>query len=697
MDMRLSISSRFARIAALLPLFLPGSFSNLPAQRLKDTLRIAAVEVVKEPPRITFTQSYSATSISEAVMEEKIATSLIDVLEQVPGITKRGEYHSPIALRGLGGKRLLITKDGNRRMGNFSGGFMGQGVNIYELAKVEVIKGPASVKYGPGAITGIINMESKKPFLKPGWHGRAQASYGANNSELSGLGSIARASLDHAFSVSARYRKATDFYYGKHVQAQNSEFTDRDVRAAYAWEGNSSIMVDAEAEAHLGGPWGRPLGFNGTKYMRMYNQHDNSWHSSATIRWTPEQRIDRMELSAYYDREYRRQIKDSYDVGSGLLSYREDVRYNSYYGGWRTMSVWKPRTGWEVSAGTDGVYYRIESPTEYADYFLSATVSNRVSKDAGVFLSGIFAESEYKSPDDKLKIRLGLRTDYSRINEGEVHDTARLTGRQSSVLAWNGTSGVVYQVAPGLFASAQVARSCRMPDASEMFVITSGSDGVIHGNPRLDPEYGLNLDAGLRGLWGIATFDLSLFCNFLHSFISLEYWQNSGHKGVNYTYLNIDKSRILGAELSLSARWADLFGARNRIIYNGAFVYTRGDKLTGTSGWFSVGVPLRTIPPFNFNQELTFRRIISSSQSFYAGVDVRYYTAQTRIAPSGDGGYVSPSYCLLGASAGYVLRKSLKWDVKLKADNLADSQYRPFETIIYGMGRNFKLLLTVDF
>lgn len=664
---------------------------------LSDTLQLQEVTVVAETPRLTLTESYSQTTIDETVIEEKVATALIDILEQVPGITKRGEYHSPVALRGLGGKRLLITKDGNRRMGNFSGSFMGQSVNIYDLAKVEVIKGPASVKYGPGAITGIINMESKTPFLRPGWHGRALMSYGSNNREKNTLGNITWANLDHAVSVSARYRDAGDFCYGKKVPAENSAFSDRDIRVAYTYEGNRSLLINAESELHAGGPWGRPLGFNGTRFMRMYNRHDDTWHTSLTGRWMPEMQLKSLELSVYCDREYRQQLKDSYDAGSSLLSYREDVRYNNYYGGWRGISVWNLSKNWELNAGTDGVYYRIESPTDYVDYFLSSTVHNRISKNAGVFLVGVFTETEYRSPDGKLKIRLGVRADYSRINEGDVHDTTLVAGRKSDVRAWNGTSGIVYEISPRVFASFQVARSCRMPDASEMFIITSGSDGVIYGNSALLPEYGLNFDAGLRGGYGFLNFDFSLFANFLHNFISLEYWRNSGHKGINYTYLNIDRSRIFGAELSLSANWANLLSTRNRLIYNGTFVYTRGDKLTGAPGWFSGGAPLRTIPPFNLNQELTFRRKISSSQSVYMGADVRYYATQNRIAPSGDGGYVSPSYCLFGASAGYSRRQNFNWDIRLKADNLGDNKYRPFETLIYGMGRNIKILLTANF
>lgn len=659
---------------------------------------LTVVEVTAPLRRQVFTQSYSQTNIDEMIIQEKIASSLIDVLEEVPGITKRSEYHSPIALRGLGGKRLLVTEDGNRRMGNFSGSFMGQGTNIYDLAKVEVIKGPASVQYGPGAITGIINMESKLPFLKAGLHGNALTSYGVNNDEKTMLGSVNWADMDHAITVSARWRDAGNYMAGKNVEAQNSEYHDRDARISYTWEGNDLLSVNAESELHVGGPWGRPVGFNGTKYMRVYNPDDDTWHSAVTLNWQPESSVKKIEASVYFDKEYRRQIKDSYDIGSGLLSYREDVKYSNDYGGWRYLSVFALNKNATLNMGTDGVYYRIQSPTEYADYFLSTEIRNRVSKDAGVMLSGIFAESEYKSMDGKLKLRAGLRADYSRINEGDVHDTLQTQGRTSDVFAWNGTAGMVYEMLPSMFASFQVARSCRMPDASEMFIVNSTTDGIAYGNPDLTPEYGLNLDAGLRGTTGWMSFDCSLFCNFLHDFISMEYWTNSGKKGINYTYYNIDRARIFGGEFSVGTKWKGFLHPDNVFIYNGMFVYAQGDKLTDATNWFSEGVPLRTIPPFNFKQEITFRRLINSAMSVYMSADVRLYATQYRIAPSADGGYISPGYTLFGTAAGLSHRgRAFDWDLKLRGDNLADNKYRPFESLVYAMGRNVKAMLTVKF
>jgi len=665
---------------------------------MSKTCNLDDVEINATPIRYLTTKSYSHISIDEEIIESKIASSLIDVLQEVPGITKRGEYHSPIAIRGLGGKRILVTKDGNRRMGSFSSGFMGQGINIYDLKKIEVIKGPASVIYGPGAISGIINMESRFPFSTPGLKGRLLSSYGANNNEKHLLAGINWANLTHAFSFSGRYKTAGEYICGNGNVAQNSNYEDRDARLSYSWEGNNALRLTAESEIHLGGPWGRPVGFSGSDYITVSNKTDNTWHSSLTAVWNPEKTIKKMECSLYFDKENRNQLKDSYDVGTNKLSYREDVSYRNFYGGWRLLTTIKPSKKTDLKAGTDGVYYSIESPTTETDYFLKTIINNKVTKNASVAIAGLFAELEYISDNEKVKIRNGLRCDYANIHEGDVHDTLLDAGRASSMLSWSGVSSIVYKTDKEMFVSLQIARSCRIPDSKEMFIVTSGTDGMVYGNPDLVPECGLNVDAGLRGHLAFCAFDFSLFTNFLNDFVSLEYWKNSGKRGINFKYENIDKARIYGTELAYSMQLKHVLHPDNTIDYNGTAVYTVGDKLTDAPQWFSAGVPLRTIPPFNTSHELVFGRLFSSSLSGYISGDVRYYATQDRIAPAEDGGYVSPAYCLFGAGCGIIVKhQSIRWNFKCKIDNLANNNYFPLESLVYGMGRNIKCMAIISF
>ena len=145
-------------------------------------------------------------------------------------------------------------------MGSTSAGFSGQGVNVFDLQKIDIIKGPASVKYGPGAIGGIINMVSKQPFLEAGLNGRFISTYGTNNNEYSVQGRLNYSNQKHSLGIGGRYMKAKDFHFANGIKAENSEHTDKDISANYSLRANSKLTFITEGNIHLGGPWGRARG-----------------------------------------------------------------------------------------------------------------------------------------------------------------------------------------------------------------------------------------------------------------------------------------------------------------------------------------------------------------------------------------------------------------------------------------------------
>ena len=175
---------------------------------ISHELDVVEIKAVRNP--ISINHPYSQSNVYATKIEENISSSLIDALETVPGVYKKSEYHSPIILRGLGGKRILFMQDGNRVMGSTSTGFTGQTVNVFNIEKIEVIKGPASVRYGPGALGGIINLVSKPPFIQAGYSGRILGSYGTNNNESILLENMTFCNEHNSFNFGFRYQNASD-------------------------------------------------------------------------------------------------------------------------------------------------------------------------------------------------------------------------------------------------------------------------------------------------------------------------------------------------------------------------------------------------------------------------------------------------------------------------------------------------------
>lgn len=101
--------------------------------------------------------------IPKEVIRERGATSLVDVLRAIPGVTMTaGEGGTPVGdnvrIRGFDAEADVFI-DGIRDQGS-------QSRDIFDIEQVEVSKGPSSTLTGAGAIGGSVNIVTKKPELE---------------------------------------------------------------------------------------------------------------------------------------------------------------------------------------------------------------------------------------------------------------------------------------------------------------------------------------------------------------------------------------------------------------------------------------------------------------------------------------------------------------------------------------------------
>lgn len=108
------------------------------------------------------------TVIPKAVIEEQGATTLRDVLRNVPGLTiTAGEGGTPagdnLTLRGFSARNDIFV-DGVRDLSP-------QSRDPFNLEQVDVVKGPGSVYTGRGSTGGSINLMNKTPDVKGSFGG----------------------------------------------------------------------------------------------------------------------------------------------------------------------------------------------------------------------------------------------------------------------------------------------------------------------------------------------------------------------------------------------------------------------------------------------------------------------------------------------------------------------------------------------
>ena len=148
------------------------------AQNL-DGVKVQSTVVNTTSPKFTaplLDTPRSVTVVSQAIIQQTAATSLLDVLRQVPGITfGAGEGGNPNGdrpiIRGFDSESSVFI-DGVRSSGS-------QSREIFDIDQVEVLKGPSSAYSGRGGVGGSINLVTKAP--KADDFVRATAGVGSDN------------------------------------------------------------------------------------------------------------------------------------------------------------------------------------------------------------------------------------------------------------------------------------------------------------------------------------------------------------------------------------------------------------------------------------------------------------------------------------------------------------------------------------
>jgi outer membrane receptor for ferrienterochelin and colicins len=115
--------------------------------------------------------------IGRAEIAASGARSVDELLRTVPGV-ELAQSHGGVGVRlqGLEPRHTLILVDGRPVDGRVDGTVDLSRLRLDEVARVEVVRGPASALYGSDALGGVINIVTRQH--KAPWHAEAAARYG---------------------------------------------------------------------------------------------------------------------------------------------------------------------------------------------------------------------------------------------------------------------------------------------------------------------------------------------------------------------------------------------------------------------------------------------------------------------------------------------------------------------------------------
>lgn len=237
--------------------------------------------------------------ISGDALKQLHAHSLGETLALEPGINNTHFANvagSPI-IRGLGGPRVKITQNG-LDTGDVSRGSPDHAVTTETSTaqQIEVLRGPATLLYGSGAIGGVINIVDNRIPSKPvyGVQGNANVSASTNNESKEGSYDLQLGNGRWALYTDAFIRSANDYETPTFVN-------DEGERVDHV----ENTFIDAKGGT-LGTSYHFDDGFFGVSYQGLYQEYGIPGHSHGAEEHTDGAAEHDEESGPYADMEQER-------------------------------------------------------------------------------------------------------------------------------------------------------------------------------------------------------------------------------------------------------------------------------------------------------------------------------------------------------------------------------------------------------
>jgi hemoglobin/transferrin/lactoferrin receptor protein len=639
------------------------------------------------------------TVLTREEIEREQPEKMADLFKRIPGVEIQGEgpFRGIPVIRGLTSNRVLILVDGQRlnnaRESTDFAGIQPALVNLADVERIEVLRGPASVQYGSDAIGGVVNIITRKPDLGSQdfkISGDAAYEYASTSdsqqlrASVSGAGRgfsfFAGATVEDVGNYTAADGASEDPRYEDYVLADNvvpnsgMEQTtfNGNLRFLTGKQGVFRVNAEVVRTENVGFPGFDPE-TSGIDISFPVFDRDKlalAWESG------PVWGLNTIVLSTWYQEIDKESIRNL-DFGFFFANQYTQSLIKST--GFNAQSI-ADLDAHHLSFGLDFYQDRLHD-NALSESTFSPPNDDVVVPDSHQRGLGLYIEDQI-TLSQRFTLNAGLRgDDFSFVTE----DDPRYQGEQFDVdqTALAGNLGVVWQVAEHVNLTALIARGFRAPNLQERSFtgLASTGDTFILQNPFLDSETSWNYEAGFKLRYDRYSGGLHFFYNDLNNFITLEFLDpaESPIPGLDAAQLqNVEKATIKGIELDLEAifaRWWTAFGS---------FALIEGDNNITNE-------PLPSIPPMKVILGLRYQRV-----SWWAEADMRWLDSQTRL-PTDDPRFETgtPGFTVFALRGGYDFDFGL--GVLVALENLTDKLYNEPYNNRPEPGRNLRMTVAYRF
>jgi len=195
-----------------------------------EQTRLSDIKVTSDfrPDTTAAEVAASLTVLDEDSLNQAGQQHFQDVLNLVPNINWSGSTSRPryFQIRGIG-ERSQYEGAPNPSVGfiiddmDFTG--IGGAATLFDIGRIEVLRGPQGTRYGANALAGLIYVQSNAPSTNPSYHGRVTVGQdGIASGGFSATGALAN-SQDNAYRIAVHQYQSDGF---RHNAFYNRDDTD---------------------------------------------------------------------------------------------------------------------------------------------------------------------------------------------------------------------------------------------------------------------------------------------------------------------------------------------------------------------------------------------------------------------------------------------------------------------------------------
>ena len=408
-------------------------------------------------------------------------------------------------VRGQSGKRLAILN--NAMASSDASALSGDHANAFDtllIDRIEVIRGPATLRYGPGAIGGVINLIDNRihPQSLSSIEGELDLRY-ADNGDLGSLaGRLDGGNGHHTLHVDGAHSNSNDLEIPGRADnddleqpdgtLENSAHEMSSLGIGYSFhDGNTLWGFSANSLSQRYGIPGEHLHLDEEHDEEHDDEHDDEERVEITLR--------RTTLNGRWRYDHKGALWQQFSSDVQYSDYRhtewgisedarlDEARFDIEQFNWRSEALYRHS---EQHQGALGVQLERKNSAVAAD--------QPITPDSRSDSGGLFWLGEWQR--DSLRLELGSRLDWQRIEAEGFSD-------RSDNALFNASAGLIYNPQQSGWRSPIVAlridRSERAPTVEELYSdgYHAATSAVELGSNDLDSERAWSGELNARWHW----------------------------------------------------------------------------------------------------------------------------------------------------------------------------------------------------